>query len=69
MAETADEIGRRQGHRPLIATDNTMLGPVYQNPLTCGADLNIYSLQGQLEAPDAVNDLLISLALEASWTR
>ncbi len=44
MAETADEIGRRQGHRPLIATDNTMLGPVYQKPLTCGADLNIYSL-------------------------
>ncbi|MGH8254326.1 MAG: cystathionine gamma-synthase family protein [Steroidobacteraceae bacterium] len=44
MAETADEIGRRQGHRPLIATDNTMLGPVYQKPLACGADLNIYSL-------------------------
>lgn len=44
MAETADAIGRRQGYRPLIATDNTMLGPVYQKPLTCGADLNIYSL-------------------------
>jgi len=44
MAATADEIGRRQGHRPLVATDNTMLGPVYQQPLKCGADLNIYSL-------------------------
>jgi methionine-gamma-lyase len=44
MAETADTIGRRQGYRPLVATDNTMLGPVYQKPLNCGADLNIYSL-------------------------
>ncbi len=44
MAATADEIGRRQGHRPLVATDNTMLGPVYQQPLNCGADINIYSL-------------------------
>ena len=44
MAETADTIGRRQGYRPLVAPDNTMLGPVYQKPLNCGADLNIYSL-------------------------
>ncbi len=44
MAATADEIGRRQGHRPLIVTDNTMLGPVYQQPLKCGADINVYSL-------------------------
>jgi methionine-gamma-lyase len=44
MAEVADDIGRRQGHRPLVVTDNTMLGPLYQNPLKCGADLNVYSL-------------------------
>ena len=44
MATTADEIGRRQGYRPLVVTDNTMLGPVYQRPLQCGADLNVYSL-------------------------
>ncbi|MBS0395087.1 MAG: cystathionine gamma-synthase family protein [Proteobacteria bacterium] len=44
MAEIADDIGRRQGHRPLVVTDNTMLGPLYQNPLRCGADLNVYSL-------------------------
>jgi methionine-gamma-lyase len=44
MAELADEIGRRQGHRPPVAVDNTLLGPVYQNPLQCGADLNVYSL-------------------------
>jgi methionine-gamma-lyase len=44
MAEVADWIGREQGHRPLLVTDNTLLGPVYQNPLQDGADLNIYSL-------------------------
>ena len=44
MAATADEIGRRQGYRPPIVTDNTMLGPVYQRPLKCGADINVYSL-------------------------
>ena len=44
MAATADELGRRQGYRPLIVTDNTMLGPVYQQPLKCGADINVYSL-------------------------
>jgi methionine-gamma-lyase len=44
MRRTADELGRRQGHRPLIVTDNTMLGPVYQQPLKHGADINVYSL-------------------------
>jgi len=44
MAEVAGDIGRRQGHRPLVVTDNTLLGPLYQNPLKCGADLNVYSL-------------------------
>ncbi|HXQ30552.1 MAG TPA: cystathionine gamma-synthase family protein [Steroidobacteraceae bacterium] len=44
MAATADDIGRRQGYRPPVVTDNTMLGPLYQNPLRCGADLNVYSL-------------------------
>jgi methionine-gamma-lyase len=44
MASVADDIGRRQGYRPLVVTDNTLLGPLYQNPLKCGADLNVYSL-------------------------
>ena len=44
MRSVADDIGRRQGHRPIVVTDNTLLGPLYQNPLKCGADLNIYSL-------------------------
>jgi methionine-gamma-lyase len=44
VAEVADEIGRRQGHRPPIAVDNTLLGPLYQKPLMHRADLAIYSL-------------------------
>ena len=44
MATIADEIGARQGHRPLIVCDNTLLGPVFQHPLEHGADVSIYSL-------------------------
>jgi methionine-gamma-lyase len=40
----AEAIGGRQGLRPIIACDNTMLGPVFQSPLAHGADLSIYSL-------------------------
>jgi methionine-gamma-lyase len=44
MAKIAGEIAQRQGRRPLIAVDNTMLGPMFQQPLQHGADLAIYSL-------------------------
>jgi methionine-gamma-lyase len=40
----ADEMAGRQGSRPIIACDNTLLGPVFQSPLAHGADLSIYSL-------------------------
>jgi methionine-gamma-lyase len=40
----ADELGAKQGSRPVIGCDNTMLGPVFQSPLAHGADLSIYSL-------------------------
>ena len=41
----ADRIGERQnGQRPPVAVDNTYLGPVYQHPLSLGADLALYSL-------------------------
>jgi methionine-gamma-lyase len=40
----ADEIGATQGHTPIIICDNTLLGPVFQRPLTFGADLSVYSL-------------------------
>jgi methionine-gamma-lyase len=40
----ADEIASRQQHRPIIVCDNTLLGPVFQHPLSCGADISAYSL-------------------------
>ncbi len=40
----AEEIEARQGSRPIIACDNTLLGPLYQHPLKHGADLSLYSL-------------------------
>jgi methionine-gamma-lyase len=40
----ADEIEQMQGHRPVVVCDNTLLGPVFQRPLTFGADVSVYSL-------------------------
>ncbi|WP_117195990.1 cystathionine gamma-synthase family protein [Rhizobium terrae] len=44
MRKVAEEIGRRQGHVPVIACDNTLLGPVFQRPIEHGADISLYSL-------------------------
>jgi methionine-gamma-lyase len=44
MRDIADEIGKSQGYRPVIACDNTLLGPVFQQPLGLGADISVYSL-------------------------
>jgi methionine-gamma-lyase len=41
---TADSIAQRQGQRPIIICDNTMLGPVFQQPLMHGIDIIVYSL-------------------------
>lgn len=40
----AEVIAERQGHRPVIACDNTLLGPVFQRPIEHGADISLYSL-------------------------
>ena len=40
----ADEIETRQGQRPIIVCDNTLLGPVFQHPLMHGTDVSVYSL-------------------------
>ncbi len=40
----ANEIAARQGHRPVLVCDNTLLGPVFQHPLKIGADVSVYSL-------------------------
>ncbi len=44
LAAVAGEIAKKSGTKPILAVDNTMLGPVFQNPLKHGADLNMYSL-------------------------
>ncbi|MGI9168929.1 MAG: cystathionine gamma-synthase family protein [Caulobacteraceae bacterium] len=44
MAAIAEEARARQGTRPAIVVDNTLLGPLYQSPLDHGADLVVYSL-------------------------
>ncbi|MBD9374510.1 cystathionine gamma-synthase family protein [Rhizobium sp. ARZ01] len=40
----AEAIGQKQGGRPIIACDNTLLGPVFQQPIEHGADISLYSL-------------------------
>src|SRR5262245_8940746 len=44
VARIADDIAKRQQHRPIIVCDNTLLGPVFQRPLPFGADVSVYSL-------------------------
>jgi methionine-gamma-lyase len=44
IAAVADEAAQRQGRRPIVIVDNTLLGPLYQSPLDHGADLVVYSL-------------------------
>lgn len=47
IAECARLAGRyttADGRRPLVIVDNTFLGPLWQHPLQCGADLVVYSL-------------------------
>ncbi len=40
----ADRIEARQGQRPVIVCDNTLLGPIFQQPLAHGVDVSVYSL-------------------------
>ena len=42
VVEAAAEM-ESDGRRPLVAVDNTFLGPIFQQPLRFGADLVIYS--------------------------
>lgn len=44
VQEVVDALGKRQGHRPPIVVDNTLVGPMYQKPLKHGADFALYSL-------------------------
>ncbi len=43
-AELSASVADDEGRRPVVAVDNTFLGPLWQRPLEHGADLVIYSL-------------------------
>ena len=43
-ARAANQVGAESGKRPVLAVDNTFLGPLWQQPLTLGADYVLYSL-------------------------
>jgi methionine-gamma-lyase len=43
-AEVARSLADANGRRPLVAVDNTFLGPLWQRPLQHGADFVVYSL-------------------------
>jgi methionine-gamma-lyase len=43
-ADLADRLSDEGESRPLVAVDNTFLGPLWQKPLRHGADLVLYSL-------------------------
>ncbi|MBV9569562.1 MAG: cystathionine gamma-synthase family protein [Hyphomicrobiales bacterium] len=44
VKKAADAIEKKQGNRPIIVCDNTLLGPVFQHPLAHGVDISVYSL-------------------------
>ena len=44
MVRIADEVGAKQGHRPLVVVDNTLLGPFSQRPIAHEVDLCMTSL-------------------------
>ena len=39
-----DAVEQPDSNKPILAVDNTMYGPIFQQPLSLGADLCIYSL-------------------------
>ncbi|MGJ5178795.1 cystathionine gamma-synthase family protein [Bradyrhizobium oligotrophicum] len=63
VRRVADTIGRAQGHTPLVACDNTLLGPVFQRPIEHGADISLYSLTKYIGGH---SDLIAGAALGAT---
>jgi methionine-gamma-lyase len=59
---SAAEAARRHRNRPLLAVDNTLLGPTFQHPLVHRADLVIYSATKFL---GGFSDLLAGAVLAA----
>jgi len=60
--QQAAEAVRRHPKRPLLAVDNTLLGPTFQHPIARGADLVIYSATKFL---GGFSDLLAGVVMAA----
>ena len=60
--QLAAEAVRRHPKRPLLAVDNTLLGPTFQHPIARGADLVLYSGTKFL---GGFSDLLAGVVLSA----
>jgi len=58
--ERACEAAARHADRPVVAVDNTFLGPTFQHPLKWGADLVLYSATKYLAG---FSDMLAGIAL------
>ncbi len=57
----ACEAARRHPDSPLVAVDNTLLGPAFQHPLALGADLAVYSATKYLAGfSDMLGGLVLS---------
>jgi methionine-gamma-lyase len=56
----AVEAARRHPDQPLVAVDNTFMGPAFQHPLALGADLVVYSATKYL---GGFSDLLAGVVL------
>jgi methionine-gamma-lyase len=61
----ADLVGRTQGQTPIVACDNTLLGPVFQRPIEHGADVSLYSLTKYVAGH---SDLIAGAALGSKAT-
>ena len=61
LKQVAEAVARHKNH-PLLAVDNTLLGPTFQHPLLHGADLVIYSATKFL---GGFSDLLAGAVLAA----
>ena len=56
----AADAAKARGDRPLVAVDNTFLGPAFQHPLKLGADLVLYSATKFLSG---FSDMIAGVAL------
>ena len=63
----AVEVARSHPAKPLVAVDNTFLGPTFQHPLEIGADLAVYSATKFLGDRATSSAASCSRATQGSW--